>query len=205
MEVSSSTRRSASSGCSSPRRKPPLLGSVSSRRWIVRASRPVVSDSRLAARPVGAASSIRTPFAARMRRIALTIVVLPTPGPPVITSSFERSASATAARWLSASASPIRASTQGIARSASISPQGGRPVARARSRVAMPRSAACRPARTTQRVAPTMSATTVPSPSSSESASATSSGPTSSSSAASRRSSSSGRPQCPSSIASESA
>ena len=38
------------------RLKPPPLGSTSSRRWIVLASCPVVSFSRLAARPVGAPS-----------------------------------------------------------------------------------------------------------------------------------------------------
>src|SRR6516162_7183812 len=37
------------------------------------------------------------PFAARMRRIALTMVVLPTPGPPVMTSTLDISASRIAA------------------------------------------------------------------------------------------------------------
>jgi len=46
--------------------------------------------------PVGAHSRISVPFAARMRRIAFTRVVLPTPGPPVITRTLERSASRTA-------------------------------------------------------------------------------------------------------------
>ena len=36
----------------------------------------------------------------------LTSVVLPTPGPPVITSSLERSASRTASRWLAARVEP---------------------------------------------------------------------------------------------------
>ena len=45
-------------------------------------------DSRLAARPVGAARAIATPLAPRICRIALTSVVLPTPGPPVMTSTF---------------------------------------------------------------------------------------------------------------------
>ncbi len=48
------------------------------------------------------------------------IVVLPTPGPPVITSSFAATARPTAWRWLSASVMPIRRSTQGMAFSASI-------------------------------------------------------------------------------------
>src|SRR2546426_3499867 len=55
------------------------------------ASRPVASPRCLAARPVGAQSSTRAPFAARMRRIAVMIVVLPTPGPPVTTRTFETS------------------------------------------------------------------------------------------------------------------
>ena len=59
---------------------------------MVLASNPVASVIRLAARPVGAQSSSLTPLAARMRRIELTIVVLPTPGPPVITSTLDRSA-----------------------------------------------------------------------------------------------------------------
>src|SRR5256886_5702928 len=85
IEVSSTTSRSQSSGLSSPRLKPPPLGSTSSNRWMVLASKPVASVRRLAARPVGAHSNSSVPFAARMRRIALTMVVLPTPGPPVMT------------------------------------------------------------------------------------------------------------------------
>ena len=79
MEVSSITNRSPSSGLSSPRLKPPPLGSTSSSRWIVLASKPVASVMRLAARPVGAHSRISVPLAARIRRMALTMVVLPTP------------------------------------------------------------------------------------------------------------------------------
>ena len=48
---------------------------------MVLASTPVASVMRFAARPVGAQSSSRTPLAARILRIELTIVVLPTPGP----------------------------------------------------------------------------------------------------------------------------
>ena len=102
MEVSSTTSRSQSSGLSSPRLKPPPLGSTSSSRWMVLASKPVASVMRLAARPVGAHSRSCVPFAARMRRIALTMVVLPTPGPPVMTSTLDISASRIAATWLSA-------------------------------------------------------------------------------------------------------
>src|SRR5262245_22828468 len=54
-----------------------------------------------------------------------TSVVLPTPGPPVITVTLARSATRTAAFWLSASVSFVRFSTQGIALSTSITGQGG--------------------------------------------------------------------------------
>ena len=52
-------------------------------RWIVLASWPVSSDMRFAARPVGAARNTFSPFSIRMRMIALSVVVLPVPGPPV--------------------------------------------------------------------------------------------------------------------------
>jgi len=48
---------------------------------MVLAATPVVSDRRLAARPVGAQSRQRTFLARKMSRMALTRVVLPTPGP----------------------------------------------------------------------------------------------------------------------------
>ena len=81
-------------------------GSASSRRWMVLASSPVASLIRLAARPVGAPGRWPGSWPARIFRMALTSVVLPTPGPPVITSSLERSARRTASRWLAASAIP---------------------------------------------------------------------------------------------------
>ena len=96
IDVSSTTSRPHRSGLSASRLNPPVLGSTSSRRWIVFASNPVASLIRLAARPVGAHSRISTPLADRMRRIASTIVVLPTPGPPVMTATFEESATRTA-------------------------------------------------------------------------------------------------------------
>ena len=74
------------------RLKPNAFGSNSRRRWMVFASMPVVSLMRLAARPVGAQRRSFAPLAERMRRIELTMVVLPTPGPPVMTSTLERSA-----------------------------------------------------------------------------------------------------------------
>ena len=64
---------------------------------MVLASKPVASVIRLAARPVGAHSRSLTPFAASMRRMALTMVVLPTPGPPVMTSTLDIKASRIAA------------------------------------------------------------------------------------------------------------
>jgi len=78
-----------SSGFASLRRKLPCLGSTSSRRWMVLASRPVLSLSRLAARPVGAARAMSIPLAPSTFRMALISVVLPTPGPPVITRTLE--------------------------------------------------------------------------------------------------------------------
>ena len=202
MEVSSTTSRSQSSGLSSPRLKPPLLGSTSSSRWMVLASNPVASVMRLAARPVGAQSRMSVPFAARMRRIALTMVVFPTPGPPVMTSTLDISASRIAVTWLSAKVSPMCFSTHGKALSGSIDGQGSGPFAIRVSRSAMVRSARCRPARNTHGVSPTRSAITAPSCSSRSSAVRMSSFGTSRSLSASGTSSSVGRPQCPSSMAS---
>ena len=48
------------------------------------------------------------------------MVVLPTPGPPVMTSALLVSASRIASRWLSARVRPLRSSTQATAFSASI-------------------------------------------------------------------------------------
>ena len=62
--------------------------------------------------------------------MALTSVVLPTPGPPVITSTLARSASRTASRWLAARVDPgLRARPRGCALSGSIAGQGGLPPA----------------------------------------------------------------------------
>ncbi len=134
IDVSSTTRRSQPSGFVSSRLKPPFFGSVSSRRWIVFASTPVVSVRRFAARPVGAQRATATPFATSIFRIELTSVVLPTPGPPVMTRALLDPARRSASRWLAASVIAPRASSQGIARSTSISGQGGSPAARSRSR-----------------------------------------------------------------------
>ena len=103
-----------------PRLKPPVMGSTSSSRWMVRASNPDVSVMRRAARPVGAHRRRLVPLAVRMRRMALTMVVLPTPGPPVMTSTFDSRASRMARLWLLASVSPVRRSIHGRALSGSI-------------------------------------------------------------------------------------
>jgi hypothetical protein len=55
-----------------------------------------------------------------MRRMALTMVVFPTPGPPVMTKTLEIRARRIAATWLSANDKPVFRSTQGSAFSASI-------------------------------------------------------------------------------------
>ena len=166
IDVSSITSRLQSSGLSASRLNPLFLGSTSRRRWIVFASNPVASLIRLAARPVGAHSRISTPLADRMRRIELTIVVLPTPGPPVMTETFEESAARTASAWPGARASPVLPSTQGRALSESMSDHGRLPAAIPRRRPAIARSARCNPPRNMQGISPTVSATTLPSASS---------------------------------------
>ena len=87
---------------------------------MVLASKPVASVMRLAARPVGAHSNRLTPLAARMRKIELTMVVLPTPGPPVMTRTLDSRASRIAATWLSASDKPVFCSIHGSAFSGSM-------------------------------------------------------------------------------------
>ncbi len=179
-------------------------GSVSSSRWIVLASTPVLSDSRLAARPVGAQSAIVTVFASKIFRIELTSVVLPTPGPPVMTSTLDARASA-----------PLRAgSRRGPAlsasrprdRPASIDRWPWRlPGAEHLNFAAISRSARYSAVRKTQRRPSTSSPITVPSRSSRPRAVSTSSAGTSSNSRAKRGDPRCGRPQWPSSIASASA
>ena len=137
IETSSRTRRSQSSARSAPRRKPPSLGSNSSRRWMVLASRPVLSDSRLAARPVGAASNGSTPLALRMARMERMIVVLPTPGPPVRMSSFEAERPAHGLLLARRQRHVEPPSTQAMAFSASMAGQGGRPTRSLRMAAAM--------------------------------------------------------------------
>jgi len=66
IEVSSTTSKPQSRGASSLRRKAPVLGWISSRRWMVLASSPVLSDRRFAARPVGAQTAMATALASRI-------------------------------------------------------------------------------------------------------------------------------------------
>src|SRR5258705_5506362 len=87
---------------------------------MVFASIRVVANRRLAAGPVGADKAQRTFFARRIFRIALTIVVLPTPGPPVITSARFVSAWVTASRWVGASDMPALPSNHSSALGTSI-------------------------------------------------------------------------------------
>ena len=86
IEVSSTMTAPALSGFFSLRLNCSEVGlakSVSSRRWMVLASRPVTSDIRLAARPVGAHSATLQPDCSSRSMMALMVVVLPVPGPPV--------------------------------------------------------------------------------------------------------------------------
>ncbi|MPM59645.1 hypothetical protein SDC9_106491 [bioreactor metagenome] len=118
IDASSSMNTSANSGFSSLRINLSLPRPYSSRRCIVRASRPVVSVMRFAARPVGAHSSTSSPSLSISSSMKLIIVVLPVPGPPVITHSPPPTALSTAARWSGASfmlrASCARASSSSI-------------------------------------------------------------------------------------------
>ena len=65
---------------------------------MVFASCPVVSVMRLAARPVGAHSTT-SPNSDKREIMHLMMVVLPVPGPPVITSKPRRSAIKMASLW----------------------------------------------------------------------------------------------------------
>lgn len=95
IETSSTITTSASIGVTSISTSAFLSSSsmclISSSLWIVLASIPEVSLSRLAARPVGAQS---TTFASKLSRVFImdfTIVVFPVPGPPVMIETWESS------------------------------------------------------------------------------------------------------------------
>ena len=102
MEVSSTMTASARRGSSSQCEKTnwPVWSSnwVSSSRWMVSASTPQVSPRRLAARPVGAARAVSSPRASKRASTPRREVVLPVPGPPVSSTTWDRAASSTACR-----------------------------------------------------------------------------------------------------------
>ena len=81
------------------------------------------------------------PLAARMRRMAFTMVVLPTPGPPVMTGTHDRRAMRVAAVCVAASAKPIFRSIHGRTFSESMSVHGKDWSANRRKRSAMTCSA----------------------------------------------------------------
>ena len=68
---------------------------------------PVSSASRFAARPVGATSRIFACFAAASSTTDRTVKLLPQPGPPVSTATFEVSASRTACSCSGARSVPV--------------------------------------------------------------------------------------------------
>src|SRR5580693_3969140 len=133
IEVSSTTTRSASSGLSASKDGSPPGRSCSSR-WMVAASWPVSSASRLAARPVGAASTILAPLARASSTTERTVNDLPQPGPPVSTATFEVRASRTAAACSGASSAPVRPRSQPTALSQSTAANPLSRSARAASR-----------------------------------------------------------------------
>ncbi len=67
---------------------------------------PVASLRRFAALPVGAAKETFSPREDKSSIIAFTTVVLPVPGPPVITKTPEEMALSTASFWPGASWMP---------------------------------------------------------------------------------------------------
>ena len=146
-----------------------------------------------------------TAFARRIFSSELTKVVLPTPGPPVITSTLLTSARLSAARWLAARDTLSFFSTHAIARSASMVDHDGGSLASARNRCAMMRSARHRCARKMQRRSPISSAVKNPLATSATTASRSVSEGISSSFSARATSSSSGKAQWPSATASVSA
>ncbi len=103
MDASSTTMRSASAGTSWNSVPSARSGCWASIRWTVIAGRPVSSERRLAALPVGAASVTLPPIARTVAAMAATVWLLPQPGPPVSTDTVLVSTRLTAARWSSCS------------------------------------------------------------------------------------------------------
>ena len=157
IEASSTMTRSASSGRSRLRWKVIVFGSSSSSRCSVFASWPVASAMRLAARPVGAPSTMREPFRSRIWMMPFTRVVLPVPGPPVMTRSFFPTPCLMASRCSGARVSFCRSSNQAMARSTSMATGRAGVRASARASSAAPRSARCSDARYTAVGAPASS------------------------------------------------
>ncbi len=89
------------------------------------ASAPVSSASRLAARPVGAASTTFAFLARASSTIERTVNDLPQPGPPVSTATFCVNASLTAASCSGASSTPVRSFSQPSALSQATSAKAG--------------------------------------------------------------------------------
>lgn len=89
------------------------------------ASAPVSSESRLAARPVGAASSTLAFLARASSTTDRTVKDLPQPGPPVSTATLRVSASCTACCCSGASSAPVRRASQASALSQSTSRNAG--------------------------------------------------------------------------------
>ena len=194
IETSSTTSRSHSSGCSSPRLKPPWAGSASSSRCRVLASVP----GGLAQPLGGPAGRCRQGDGGRLGRQDLEDAV--------DQGGLADARPAGDHQQLGAQGQPHRLplargqGDPGLALDPGDRRARPRPPARAggpwpgrSSRSAMPRSARCSPARNTQARPSTVSATTAPSASSSSRAASTTSAGISSSSAASARSSSVGQ------------
>ena len=115
MDISSTITASHLRGLSSSRTNTmsPVPGSIpaSSSRWMVEAFSPVTSVSRFAARPVGAASRHASCICPSRDNIPFNIVVLPVPGPPVISSSPEVAASRMARVCSSEYSTPLSSAT----------------------------------------------------------------------------------------------
>mmetsp|Transcript_49017 Transcript_49017/g.91246 ORF Transcript_49017/g.91246 Transcript_49017/m.91246 type:complete len:276 (+) Transcript_49017:935-1762(+) len=173
------------------------------RRWMVLAGMPVLSLSRLAARPVGAVSSDLTPLALRICRTLLSRVVLPTPGPPVTTSTLEVSAMRSASRWDSPKRMPTFSSTHSMAAGQSTSGQGGGPAAMRTKLSAMRCSIRNKGARKMHSWSPTVVRTRDVLFSSTSSASSTRLSSTSSTCTAARTRRCLGKPQWPCAVHSE--